>query len=78
MNFSDGTATFYNLTFKDIIVAGNFLRDLKPGNFKGWVTHNTFGLVDLDSGWIYTNSEWYPPNSLSLDIYNDPKGPDSL
>lgn len=78
LNFSDGTAVFYNLIFKNIIQAGNFLRHLNPGNFKGWVNDEQFGVVDLDSGWIYTNSSWYPPNSIKLYIYDDTQKPDSV
>ncbi len=78
MDFSDGTVVFYKLIFKNIIDAGNFLRELDPGNYKGWVQGDHFGIVDLDTGWIYSNFDWHPPNSIDIYVYDDTKESDTL
>ena len=78
MNTSNGTVTFYNLVFLNIIHASNFFRHLDPGNYDGWVKDDLFGIVDLDTGWIYSNSDWHPPNNLILDIYGTTKKPDAI
>jgi hypothetical protein len=78
LNTSDGTVVFYKLIFKNIIDASNFLRHLDPGNYEGWVHGDLFGIVDSDTGWIYSNFDWHPPNSIDIYIYDDTKKSDTL
>ena len=78
MNFSDGAVMFYNLIFLNIIHATNFFRHLDPGNYEGWIKDDLYGIVDLDTGWIYSNFDWHPPNSITLNIYDDTKKPDTI
>lgn len=40
---------FYNLVFNDIFHAGNFLKNIEPGNYTGWVNDGKFGLINLDT-----------------------------
>ena len=64
IDYSSGRVAFYKLMFDNIFQGGNFIRRIKPGNYQGWVRGKKFGLVDLDSGWIYTNFRWHPPKSF--------------
>lgn len=54
MDFSDNSVIFYNLRFKNIVDVKDFFNTLKPGNYKGWVKDDKFGLINLDSGVIFT------------------------
>ena len=55
MNTSIGTVVFYNLEFENIFQAGEFLKDISPGNYKGWVKDDgTFGLIDVETNDVYT------------------------
>jgi len=68
MDFSSGCVEFYKLVFTSIFHVRKFLGSVKPGNYTGWVNGTQFGLVDLDSGWIYMDRAWFPPNSLDIGI----------
>jgi hypothetical protein len=66
IDYSTGNVVFYKFLFESIFQAGEFLGSIKPGNYKGWVNGDAYGLIDLDSGWVYTNLEWYPPNTICV------------
>ncbi len=78
MDSSTGSVTFYKLIFNNMIEASKFLKDLDPGNYQGWVRGDHFGVVDLDTEWIYSNFDWHPPNSIDIYVYDDTKESDTL
>lgn len=66
IDHSTGNVAFYKLLFESILHVGDFLGPLEPGNYRGWVEGDRYGLIDLDSGWVYTDLEWHPPNTIQV------------
>ena len=68
LDVSNGSVMFYMMVFQSILHVREFLGAIEPGNYKGWVHDGRYGLLDIDSGWIYVDLEWHPPNSIRLNI----------
>lgn len=53
---------FYGLVFENIIHAINFLKNISPGDYKGWVKDSLYGVFDKENNRYYTNTlGWVPP-----------------
>ena len=50
MDMETKCVSFYNLLFDNLFHAGKFLDHIHPGNYKGWVQGEEFGIIDLNTG----------------------------
>lgn len=55
MNHETKSVIFYNLEFESILHVKNFLKNLEPGDYQGWVEDDRYGLIDQKTGLVY---EW--------------------